>query len=117
MLKEVASPPKIMPSVYGPPLPNQRAAEHPGLVSLEVVDLFPDITPAIYLQQDDLAIIRSATEEALAGVDMSMIKTDDTVNILCSEHGFGILGGWAYAEMIKTIKDVVRTRTRIQRSP
>jgi len=111
MLKEVASPPKIMPSVYGPPLPDQRAAEIPGLVSLEVGDLFPDITPAIYLQDDDLSIIRSAAEEALAGVDMNMIKADDTVNILCSEHGFGILGGWAYAEMIKTIKEVVKSRT------
>jgi len=114
MLKQVVSPPKIMPSVYGPPLPNQRAAEYSGLVSLEVVDLFPDITPSIYLQEDDLAIIRLATEEALAHVDMDMIKADDTVNVLCSEHGFGILGGWAYAEMIKTIKDVVKTRTNCE---
>ncbi len=111
MLKEVASPPKIMHSVYGPPLPDQRAAELPSLVSLEVGNLFPDITPAIYLQEDDLSIIRSAAEEALTGVDMNMISADDTVNVLCSEHGFGVLGGWAYAEMIKTIKDVVKTRT------
>jgi hypothetical protein len=111
MLKEVAYPPKIMPSVYGPPPPRQRAADLPGLVSLEVGDLFPDITPAIYLQDDSLSIIRSAAEEALAGVNMNMIKATDTVNVLCSEHGFAILGGWAYAEMIKAIKDVVRTRT------
>src|SRR5690606_28797759 len=34
-----------------------------------------------------------------------------SINILCSEHGFGILGGFAYAEMIKTIKDVIEERT------
>jgi len=110
MLKEVVFPPDIMPSVYGTP-PCQRAAELPGLVSLDVGDLFPDVTPAIYLQNDELSIIRSAAEEALAGVDMAMIRADHTVNVLCSEHGFAILGGRAYAEMIKTIKDVVKART------
>jgi hypothetical protein len=110
MLTETVSPPKIMPSVYGTP-PEQRAADLPGFVGLNVADLFPDITPAIYLQEDDLSIIRTAAEKALAGVDMSRIQAKNTVNILCSEHGFGILGGWAYAEMIKTIRDVVTAET------
>jgi len=110
MFKEAVSPPKIMPSCYGTP-PEQRAADLPGFVGLKVEDLFPDITPAIYLQKDNLSIIRAAAEKALAGVDMNRIQAGDTVNILCSEHGFGILGGWAYAEMIKTVKDVVKAGT------
>lgn len=115
MLKEASHPPNIMPSVYGPPLPVQRAAEIPGIVSLDVVELFPDITPAIYTQDDDVSIIRSAAESSLADVKMDMIKANESVNILCSEHGFAILGGWAYAEMIKTIRDVVRDRTGCDR--
>jgi hypothetical protein len=84
VLKEVAFPPKIMPSSYGPPLPDRRAAELPGIVSLKIGDLFPDITPAIYLQEENLSIIRTAAVKALEDVDMNMIKAEDTVNILCS---------------------------------
>ena len=111
MLREVVSPPDIMPSRYGPPPPRRRAADLPGLVSIGVREIFPDITPEIYRQDSDLTIIRAAAQDALIGVDMDMIKAQDTVNILCSEHGFLIMGGWAYAEMIKAIKDVVQART------
>lgn len=110
MLNKVSPPPEIMPSIHST-LPEQRAADLPWLVSLDVGDLFPDVTPAIYLHGNDLSIIRTASEQALAGVDMDMIKTNHTVNVVCSEHGFAILDGWAYAEMIKTIKDVVVART------
>jgi len=111
MLKEIVSPPDIMPSRYGPPPPQQRVADLPGLVSLKVRELFSDIIPEIYGQDDDLSIVRAAAEDALVGVDMDMIKAQHTVNILCSEHGFLIMGGWAYAEMIKATKDVVQART------
>jgi len=110
MLKEAVSPPTIMPSVYGPE-PRQRAAQLPGIVSLGIKELFPDIAQEIYLQGNDLSAIRKATEDALAGVNMGMIQTRDTVNLLCSEHGFLILGGEPYAEMLRTIKDVVEERT------
>jgi len=40
-----------------------------------------------------------------------MIKPEHTVNLLCSEHGFALMGGEPYAEMVKTIKDVVIERT------
>ena len=110
MLKEAVSPPTIMPSVYGPQ-PRQRAAQLPGIASLGIKELFPDIAEEIYLQGNDLSAIRKATEDALAGVNMGMIKTQDTVNILCSEHGFLILGGEPYAEMLRAIKDVVEERT------
>jgi hypothetical protein len=76
-----------------------------------VRDLFPDILSAIYRPSDDLAVIRRSTEKALAGVDMSMIRAQDTVNVASCEHGFSIAGGKPYVEMLKTIKDVVRERT------
>lgn len=110
MQKEAVLPPNIMRSVYGPEL-RLRAAHSPGMTSLVVKELFPDIPKEIYLQGNDLSVIRKATEWALAKVNMSMIRNRDTVNILCSEHGFLILGGAPYAEMLKTIKDVVQERT------
>jgi hypothetical protein len=111
MLKEAVPPPSIMPSTYGPDPHRRRAADIPGIVSLEIRELFPDVAQAIYSQGCDLAVIRRATEDALASVNMGMIRTQDTVNILCSEHGFVILGGEPYAEMLRTIKDVVEQRT------
>jgi hypothetical protein len=100
-----------MPSVSGPELPPQRVVDLPGIVSLSMRRLFPEIPREIYLRGEDLSMIRQAAERTLAGVDMSMIKADDSVNLLCSEHGFSILEGGAYAEMLRTIKDVVRERT------
>ncbi|MBW1888367.1 MAG: hypothetical protein JRI52_08475, partial [Deltaproteobacteria bacterium] len=114
-MQEIAiQPPEIMPSVFGPELPRQRAADLPGIVSLKVKELFEDIPQAIYLLGDDISVIRRATKEALAGVDMDMIKEQDSINILCSEHAFNIQGGKPYAEMIKTIKDVVQEQTGSQ---
>ena len=50
MLDAAVSPPRIMPSLMGPVLPPKRAAELPGMASLQVKDLFPDIPDKIYLQ-------------------------------------------------------------------
>lgn len=105
------APPRIMPSISGPELPSQRMADLPGVVSLSVRELFPDIPPAIYLRGDDLSPVRQAAERALAGVDMSKIKAGDSVNLLCSEHGFNMMEGRPYAEMIRTVKDVIQERT------
>jgi hypothetical protein len=107
----VLMPPPVMESVYGPKTPAQRAMDIPGLVSLKVRDLFPAISEGIPHNRENLAKIREATRAALVGVDMSMIGAKDSINILCSEHGFGILGGFAYAEMLKTIRDVIEERT------
>lgn len=110
-----ARPSFIRPSMYGPAtptgLPDMRAADLPGMVALPVQALFPDVPSAIYVEGDDLAPLRKATEEALAGVNMDMIKPRNTVNILTSQYGFMIMGGFAYREMIKTIKEVVEERT------
>ena len=111
MLNSPIQPPAIMASELGPALPPHRAADLPNIVSLEIRRLFPDIPQEIYLQGDDLSPVRAATENALASVDMSMIRPKDSVNVLCSEHGFAILGGEPYAEMLRTIKDVVEERT------
>lgn len=111
MLNTAVTPPKLMPSISGPDLPKRRAADLSGIVSLPIKDLFGDISQEIYLDGDDLSAVRQATEETLASVDMSMIKPEDTVNLLCSEHGFSILGGEPYAQMVKTTKDVVQERT------
>jgi len=111
MLKEAFPPPTIMKSVYGPEPRRQRAADLSGIVSLGVRDLFTDIPEEIYVRGDDVSAIRKSTEDALATVNMEMIRPQDTVNILCSEHGFLILGGEPYAEMLRTIKDVAQERT------
>jgi len=106
-----AEPPVVMPTVYGPPPQTTRGRDLPGIVSVKVRDLFPDIPEAIFTGGTDVSAVRAAAERVLAGVDMSMIKSTDTVNVLCSEHGFGMLGGWAYAEMLTAIKEAVAERT------
>ena len=109
-VKEVGRPTVYMPSIYGNK-PRMRAVDLPGMVSVDVRDLFTDMPAEIYRQDGDLTLIRKATEEALAGVNMEMIKRDDTVNLCCSEHGFSIMGGKPYVEMLKTIKEVVEQKT------
>jgi hypothetical protein len=109
MYNETFKPPGIMESAYGIK-PRRRAADLSGIVSLNVTDLFPSIAGG-YLQKQGIADIRKVTESALAGVDMKMIQSGDSVNLLCSEHGFYLLEGDHYSEMLKTIRDVVEKRT------
>lgn len=110
-----ANPGYIRKSMYGPAtstgLPAMRAADLPGMVALPVQELFPDVPKAIYVEGGNLGRIRKATEQALAGVDMDKIKPRSKVNILTSQYGFMIMGGFAYREMIRTIKEVVEQRT------
>jgi len=109
MREQAARPPEIMKSAHGPE-PRPRAADLPEMMPVRVTDLFPDITGG-YLQGEGIAEIRRAAERALESVDMSMIRPDDTVNILSSEHGFYLLEGRHYCEMLKIIKDVVEEKT------
>ncbi|MGW8321086.1 MAG: hypothetical protein ACWGSD_05995 [Thermodesulfobacteriota bacterium] len=111
MIQQAIRPPEVMRSVYGPEPRKQRAADLPGMAALKVRDLFPDIVQEIYLHGGDLSAIRKATQATLSGVNMEMIRPDQTVDILSSEHGFSILGGEAYVEMLRAIQDVVRERT------
>jgi len=109
MLKK-ASPSYIRKSIYGP-APRQRAAELPWLGALEIRKLFPDVPVEIYIEGGDVSVIRKATRAALKNVNMDMIKPEHKVNILSSQYGFQIMGGFAYTEMIRTIKDVVEEKT------
>jgi hypothetical protein len=88
-----------------------RAAELPDICSVRVQDLFDDIPDAIHRAGEDVAPVREAALAALDRVDMSMIKPGDSVNVLCSEHGFAMMGGHAYAELLRTVHDEVVRRT------
>ncbi|WP_287155480.1 hypothetical protein [Candidatus Solincola tengchongensis] len=110
MYRPAVPPFPFMESVYQSP-PRKRAAEHPGFVSLPVSSLFPEFPEAIYCYGEDRSAIRPNTFQALENVDMSMIKPGHRVHFLASEHGFSILGGWPYREMLGAIRDAVRERT------
>ncbi len=103
----------VMPSEHCP-APEVRAADLPDISAVKITDLFPEI-PKGYLHNEGIDFIRQATEEALSRVDMRMIKPEHSVNILCSEHGFYLLEGMHYLEMLKAIKDVVFERTGCRR--
>ncbi len=100
-------------SMYGidPSLVKTRVSELPGMTSVTLRELFPDLPPVIFPGDEGIVAIRRHTEEALKNVDMSRIKPDHKVNILSSHHGFTLLGGYPYAEMLKTIRDVIEERT------
>ncbi|MEW6442841.1 MAG: hypothetical protein AB1640_18030 [bacterium] len=101
------------PSIYGidPALVERRVSELPGMTSVDLRELFPDLPAVIYPGSEGVRAVRRRTEEALRGVDMSRIKPEHKVNICASHHGFTLLGGEPYAEMLKTIRDVIAERT------
>lgn len=100
-------------SQYGidPALVSKRAAELPGICSLTIKDLFPDAPATLDLAGGGRETIRRLAEQAMASLDLSQIKPEHSVNILCSHHGFTLLGGEPYVEMLRTIKDVIEQRT------
>mgnify|MGYP003294126954 CR=1 FL=1 len=78
------------PSQYGidPALVKKRVAEMPGMVSLRLKELFPDLPDVIYPGPDGaLDRLYELAKEELRKVDMSMIKPDQSVNVLASHHG------------------------------
>jgi hypothetical protein len=92
-----------------------RAKDLPDMGSIRNVELFPErIFPVICSGKEGLKGIRETTEASLEDVDMSMIKPHDSVNILASHHSFLLLGGEPYAEMVRTIKDIVQKRTGVK---
>lgn len=114
MMRKPIKPIAPKPSQYGidPSLVKTRVADMPGMVSLLLKDLFPDLPDTIFPGGEDaLRNVRKAAEDALMKVDMSMIKPEHSVNVLCSHHGFTLLGGEPYAELLKAIKDIVQKRT------
>ena len=110
MYKQAIQPSRLMESVYQSP-PRKRAADYPDFVSLAVDTLFPEISENIYCYGNDYSAIRESTYRTLLDVNMDMIKPDHRVHLLSSEHGFSILGGRPYVEMLGTIKDIIKERT------
>jgi len=100
-------------SQYGidPALVRRRVSELPGMTSVMIKELFPSFPDVIFPSDAGVALVRQATEKALANIDMSRIKPEHSVNILASHHGFTLLGGEPYAEMLRTIKDVIEKKT------
>jgi len=99
--------------MYGidPSLVKTRVSELPGMTSVTLRELFPDLPPVIFPGDEGIVAVRRHTEQALESVDMSRIKPEHSVNICSSHHGFTLLGGDPYAEMLKTIRDVIEERT------
>lgn len=101
------------PSQYGidPSLVKTRVCELPGMTSVTLRELFPDLPPVIFPSDEGISAVRRYTEQALSNIDMSKIKPEHKVNILSSHHGFTLLGGEPYAEMLRTIRDVIEEKT------
>lgn len=105
-------PPKKSQYGIDPALVKKRASELPNMCSLKLRELFPDLPEVIFpAGENDIENVRKAAIESLRKVDMSMIKPDDSVNVLASHHGFTLFGGKPYAELLKAIKDVVEEKT------
>lgn len=101
-------------SQYGvdPKYVTMRGADLRGMTSVSLAELLPNMPPVIYPADQGVGAIREATERALSKVDLSKITPGSTVNILASHHGFTFLRGEPYAEMLRTIKDVVDRKTK-----
>lgn len=114
MMYNTITPIAAKQSQYGidPSCVNKRAAELPNMVSVKLRDLFPDLPDIIFpADENGIKNVRAAATESLLKVDMSMIKSGDSVNVLASHHGFTLFGGEPYAELLKAIKDVVTEKT------
>ena len=113
IMRKPISPMEARKSQYGidPSLVKKRGAELPNIVSLTLKELFPDTPTIIYPTKQGKEAIRKSTIKALEKVKIDMIKKSDSVNILASHHGFTLVGGEAYAEMLRTIRDEIEKRT------
>lgn len=100
-------------SQYGikPESVKKRMYQYDNMTSLMIKDLFEDTPDVIYPSEKGPGVVKDAAYKALEGVDMNFIKPGDSVNICCSHHGFTMVGGQPYAELIKAIRDVISERT------
>ena len=114
MIQKPIKPIPAKPSQYGvdPALVKKRASELPNMVSIMLKDLFPELPDVIYPGGDDaLENVRNAARASLRKVNMDMIKPEQSVNVLASHHGFTLLGGYPYAELLKMIREVIIEKT------
>ena len=91
-------PPDFMPSDYGPALRTHVAT----LPSMTSVSRHANSSPSFEQPPSPKAtpttsnVVRAShTRRGSPHVDMSKITADSSVNILASEHGFGLMGGLA----------------------
>ena len=90
MIYKTITPIAAKQSQYGidPSCVRKRAAELPNMVSVKLRDLFPDLPDIIFpADEDGIKNVREAARESLLKVDMTMIRPDDSVNVLASHHG------------------------------
>jgi len=106
------------PSQYGidPALVKNRVATSiPGMCSLKLTELFPELPPTIFPGGEDaLDKLYTIAKSEMSKVDMSYIKPDQSVNVLASHHGFTLLGGKPYATLLKAVRDIVFEKTGCQ---
>ena len=114
MYQETILPATPRKSEYGvdPQYVTKRGADLEGMTSIQLREIFPDMPKVIYPNDKGERAVREQAEVSLAKVDFSKIKPGSTVNILASHHGFTFWGGIPYAELLRTIKDVVERETR-----
>jgi hypothetical protein len=106
--------PRISQYGISPELVKKRLADYPEMTSLMISDLFTDTPEVIYPNEGGITNIRKAAEAALSNVDLSMIKPGQSVNVLASHHGFTLVGGEPYAELLRVVRDVIAERTGTQ---
>jgi len=97
-----------------PDLLKMRGVEIPGMTSVSFREVLPSIPPPIFPGEQGVEAVARATREALSRVDLSKIKKGDSVNILASHHGFTLLGGAPYAEMLKITRDTIAEVTETE---
>lgn len=113
MIRTPLPPSPTSPSQYGIGVEvAKRAVNLPEMGSILMKELFPSsFGQILYPAEGGLKRIRRATEDSLASVDMSRIQPNHSVNILSSHHSYVLMGGEAYVEMIKTVREVIAART------
>jgi len=94
-----------------PGLLKMRGVDLPEMTSVSIKDLIPTIPAPLFPCQEGIEAVKKATRKSLSKVDMGKIKKGDSVNILASHHGFTLLGGAPYAEMLRTTRDFIEERT------
>ena len=103
--------PVISQYTINPSLLKMRGVDLPHMSSVLIRDLLPSIPSPLFPSEQGIGAIRKSAKEALKGVDLSKINKGDSVNILASHHGFTLLGGAPYAEILKVTRDVIEERT------
>ncbi|MDD3168659.1 MAG: hypothetical protein PHC91_04230 [Eubacteriales bacterium] len=100
-------------SQYGidPKYVEKRISQCDDITSLMLRDLFHDTPQVIFPGESGIEAVREAARNALEKLDMSMIKPEHSVNVCVSHHGFTLLGGEPYAELVKTVRDMIHEKT------